>query len=211
MHSIVSIAALAAYLTVPSAPRIVAPTGPDHPRAETRLVVAATGNEARYKVREQLAGVDFPNDAIGRTAAVSGGITFDDAGKVIPEKSVITVDVRGLKSDKDRRDGFVQRRLLETEKFPNVTLQVTALNGLPWPLPAEGAHPFTLVGNLTVKGVTKPVTWKVMSVAKPDGYTGTASTLFTFDDFQIEKPRVMVVLSVDDQIALELDFKFVKG
>src|SRR5688572_12018089 len=58
--------------------------------AETRLVLAATGNEARYRVREQLAGVDFPNDAVGVTSAITGEIVLDDAGKVIPSRSRIT-------------------------------------------------------------------------------------------------------------------------
>jgi len=31
--------------------------------------LAPAGNEARYRVREQLAGVDLPNDAVGVTSA----------------------------------------------------------------------------------------------------------------------------------------------
>ena len=34
--------------------------------AGTRYVVAPTGNEARYRVREQLVGFDLPNDRCGR-------------------------------------------------------------------------------------------------------------------------------------------------
>jgi hypothetical protein len=37
--------------------------------------------------------------------------------------------------------------------------------------------------------------------------TGTASTAFTFEDFQITKPRVAVVLSFADTIRLEYDFR----
>ena len=35
-------------------------------------VVAPTGNEARYKVREQLAGFDLPNEVVGTTNEVTG-------------------------------------------------------------------------------------------------------------------------------------------
>ena len=35
-----------------------------------RYVVAATGNEVRYRVREQLIGFDVPNDAIGKSAQI---------------------------------------------------------------------------------------------------------------------------------------------
>ncbi len=203
------LAAVAAiFVSIPA----LAPPHPTtaHPGKITRLVMTQTGNEARYRVREQLARVDFPNDAIGRTPDVSGAIVFDDNGAVLPDQSVITVDLRGLKSDRDRRDGYVQRNTLETEKYPAATFQVTAINGLAWPLPITGAHPFTIAGDLTIHGVTHPVTWKVMSVASDSGFTGTASTQFTFADVGLKKPSVMMVLSVDDQITLELDFHFVK-
>jgi hypothetical protein len=36
--------------------------------------------------------------------------------------------------------------------------------------------------------------------------SGTAVTSFTFEDFQMEKPRVRSVLSVADTITLEYDF-----
>lgn len=183
--------------------------GPDTARA-TRLEVSATGNEARYKVREQLAGVDFPNDAIGVTSAITGQIVLDDKGAVVPDQSVITIDLRPLKSDKDRRDGYVQRRLLNTAEFPTTALRVTAFQGAPTPLPTSGNFTFTLTGDLTLRGVTRPTTWTVTATATPTGYTGSATTSFTFADFEMTKPRVAVVLSVEDTIALEYDFTLLK-
>lgn len=178
--------------------------------ATTRFEVAASGNEARYKVREQLAGVDFPNDAIGVTPAVSGQVVIDDTGAVVADQSIITIDLRPLKSDKDRRDGYVQRRLLNTEEFPEATLRVTGINGTPSPLPTSGSFNFSLTGDLTLRGVTRPTTWAVTATATPTGYTGSATTSFTFADFEMTKPRVAVVLSVEDTIALEYDFTLIK-
>jgi hypothetical protein len=60
-----------------------------------------------------------------------------------------------------------------------------------------------------VHGVTKPITWDVTATAANGGYTGTASTAFTFEDFGLTKPRVASVLSVVDTIRLEYDFKLV--
>ena len=45
-------------------------------------IVAPEGNEARYRVREQLAGFDLPKDAIGATRAVKGRIVIGPDGKV---------------------------------------------------------------------------------------------------------------------------------
>ena len=181
-----------------------------HGVTETRLVLAPTGNEARYRVREQLAGVDFPNDAVGVTSAITGEIVLDDAGKVIPSRSRITVDLRTLKSDRERRDGYIQRRTLETETHPNAVLEVTSITGLAHPLPTSGAMAFTLTGNLTIHGTTKPTTWQVTATASGNAYRGTAKTSFTFEEFGLTKPRVAVVMSVEDTIGLELDFHFVK-
>ena len=128
--------------------------------APVKLIVAPQGNEARYRVREQLMGVDFPNDAVGATSAISGAITLDEKGNVIPAGSKIVVNVTGLKSDKERRDGYLQRRTLETEQHPNVVLVPKALRGVSLPLPTSGTRNIELTGDLTVRGVTKPTTWK---------------------------------------------------
>lgn len=201
--ALISLTALA-----PSADRApVTPVG-GTPPAETRLVLNATNSEARYRVREQLAGVDFPNDAVGTTKAITGEVVLNDAGQVVAARSKITVDLRTLTSDRERRDGYIQRRTLETEQYPNAELVVTAIQGLPATLPTTGSLTLTLTGNLTVHGTTRPTTWQVTATASADGFRGTAKTSFTFADFGLTKPRVAVVMSVEDQIGLELDFHF---
>lgn len=178
--------------------------------AQSRYVLNPTGTEARYQVRELLAANTIENDVVGKTAAVTGGISLDKAGKVISAESRITIDLTGLKTDRDRRDGYVQRNTLETAKYPTADFVITQITGLPAKLPTSGALSFTLVGDLTLKGVTKPTTWTVTATATPTGMTGTAKTKFTFSEFGIAVPRVPVVARVDDPIQLELDFNFVK-
>lgn len=178
--------------------------------AQTSLTLAPTGNEARYIVRELLAANTIENDVIGKTDAVSGTIRLDAAGKVVPAMSQITVNLTGLKTDRDRRDGYVQRNTLNTAEYPTTTLRVTEMRGAPSPLPTTGTFTFTLVGDLTLKGVTKPTTWTVTAVASRTGFTGTAKTSFTFAEFEMTKPRVPVVARVDDPITLELGFNFVR-
>jgi len=168
--------------------------------AQSRYVLNPTGTEARYQVRELLAANTIENDVVGKTAAVTGGISLDKAGKVISAESRITIDLTGLKTDRDRRDGYVQRNTLETAKYPTADFVITQITGLPAKLPTSGALSFTLVGDLTLKGVTKPTTWTVTATATPTGMTGTAKTKFTFSEFGIAVPRVPVVARVDDPI-----------
>lgn len=178
--------------------------------AQSRFTLSPTGTEARYQVRELLAANTIENDVIGKTAAVTGSISLDKAGKLISSGSKISIDLTGLKTDKDRRDGYVQNRTLETAKFPTAELVVTELRGFPVNLPTKGSVTFTLVGNLTLKGVTRPTTWAVTATAREDGLSGMAKTSFTFSEFGIPIPSVPVVARVDDPITLELDFNFVR-
>ena len=168
--------------------------------------VIQTGAMARYVIREQLVRLDFPNDAIGETGDVSGSIIFDAGGGIVSPGSKIVVDLRGLTSDSDRRDGYVRSRSLETDTYPNAEFIIHETAGLPWPLPSQGEASFQLLGDMTVHGVTKPLAWEVAGSFQGDSFTGRATTNFTFEEFEIDVPRVRVVLSVDNDIRLEVDF-----
>ncbi|MDH4350768.1 MAG: YceI family protein, partial [Gemmatimonadota bacterium] len=164
-----------------------------------RLVLAPEGNEARYLVREQLANLDFPNDAIGATSAITGQLVLDADGAVVPAESKFVIDVTTLKSDKERRDGYLQRRTLETAQYPTVTLVPTALRGMPTSLPEAGAFSFEMDADVTIKDVTRSVRWQVSAVAENGGFSGKASTSFPFEAFQLTQPKVSVVLSVENE------------
>ncbi len=172
-----------------------------------RLELAQSGNEARYRVREQLANLSLPSDAVGKTSAITGAIVLNSDGTLVSGQSKFVVDVTGLTSDQNRRDNFVRRNVLETSTFPTVEFLPSQIVGLPSPLPTSGEVTFQLAGDLTIHGVTRPSTWQVTATVT-DGreLAGTASTAFTFADFELNQPRVPVVLSIEDTIRLEIDF-----
>ena len=172
-------------------------------------IVAPTGNEARYRVREQLAGFDLPKDAIGTTKDVTGRIVIGPDGKVVKESSKVTIELSTLKSDQGRRDNFLRRNTLETSQYPQAQLVPVALEGLLLPIAPGSSQTFSVRGDLTVRGVTHPTTWQVTARGEGNGVVGTATTAFTFKDFGLEQPKVPVVLSVADTIRLEYDFRFV--
>jgi polyisoprenoid-binding protein YceI len=175
------------------------------------LVPADSGNEARFRVREQLVRLAFPSDAVGRTSDVSGAVVLGPAGDIDSVQSRFTVDLRTLVSDNARRDGYIRRNTLRTDSFPTITFVPSSAPGLTWPLPATGNVTFDLVGRLTVHGVTKPSTWKVFAQLGADSaITGSASTRFTFGEFGMPIPRVGMVLSVEDDIRLEYEFRLVR-
>ncbi len=162
-------------------------------------------SKAVFRVREQLAGRDLPNDAVGTTGAVSGQLTLRPDGAVVEESSKITVDLRELKSDSNQRDNFIKRSTLQTDRFPFAEFVPTRAEGLPSPLPASGEHTFKLTGKMSVHGVQKDVTWDVKAARQAQQLTGTATTTVSFADFGMTAPKVPVVLSVVDEIRLELN------
>ncbi len=181
------------------------------PEMPVRFVVGPTGNEARYRVREQLVGVNLPSDAVGTTTQITGSILAYADGRIVRDSSRIVVTITSLKSDKDRRDGYVQRRTMETDKFPTVEFVPSSVRGFKGPLPASGSVTFELLGDLTVHGSTHPAVWQVTAHADGRDVAGTATTAFTFKDIGLEQPRVPVVLSVADTIKLEYNFRFARA
>jgi polyisoprenoid-binding protein YceI len=185
-----------------------ADTTPFPASAASTWSVVDGANEVRYRVREQLAGRDLPNDAIGATKQVAGQIVLDESGAIVADASKITVTVTDITSDSNRRDGYVRRRILETEAHPTVTFEPTAFRELTGAIPASGERTFAVVGDLTVRDSTRATTWQVSAQFANGRVSGTAKTAFTFDDFGIPQPRVAIVLSVADTIQLEYDFNF---
>lgn len=164
------------------------------------------GATARYLVREKFARVSFPSDAVGQTSGVSGSLVFDANGAVLPGLSIFTVDLSTLKSDEVERDDFLKKNSLETNRFPLTTLVVREAPGLPWPLPSGGELDFQLRTDMTVHGETVPMVWDVNARFGPGAVEGQAKTNFPFATFKMQRPRAFFLISVDDNIRLELDF-----
>ena len=166
------------------------------------LVVDPSQSQVSYTAHEQLVGHTLPNDAVGKTSAVSGQIVLDATGQPVASASKISVDLTTLQSDESRRDNYIKQNTLETSKYPQATFVPKSITGLSWPLPTSGQAQFQLTGDLTVHGVTKTVTWQVTATFNQNTVQGTATTQVTFEDFGMQPPKVPVVLSVEDNLVL---------
>ena len=171
------------------------------------------GTKARFKVQEQLAGVNFPSEAVGTTEAVTGTIVVNPDGSINSTVSKLTVDLRTLKSDQQLRDGYIQTRTLETDKFPTVEFVPRRAVGLPSPLPTTppAQAGFQLVGDMTLHGVTSEATWNMVATFANDLVAGRATTTLSFAAFNMTKPTLARLLSVDDKIQLEVEFRCKRG
>ena len=181
---------------------------PPDPTKPAKLEITE-GTTARYRVREQLAGINFPSDAVGTTTAVSGTIIVNPDGSINASQSKLTVDLRTVKSDQQMRDGYIQSRTLETEKFPTLEFVPRKAVGLPAPLPAgmQAQAGLQLIGDMTLHGVTSETTWNVVATFGNDIVAGRATTTLQFPTFQLTKPSLARLMTVDDKIELEIEFK----
>ena len=158
---------------------------------------------ARYSIGEKLAKFDTPITAVGETSNVQGRITFDSAGAISPG-SIITVDATTLKSDENKRDNWVRRNGGLGEE---VFIELKSVQDLPWPLPESGSFDFQLMGEMTISGVTKSTTWETSADFSTSSVIGVAKTSVTWDEFDISKPRLPFIISVDDDIDLSISFE----
>jgi polyisoprenoid-binding protein YceI len=161
-------------------------------------------SEASYSVREQLARRDLPSDAVGKTKGISGQIVVNPDGSIDTTNSKFIVDVSTLQTDESMRDNFVRRNILNTLKYPSAVFVPKQVSGLPASLPQSGDVSFKVSGDLTIRNVTKPVTWDVTGSINNGLATGKATTSFTFEDFNLKQPQVPVVLSLVDKITLNV-------
>jgi polyisoprenoid-binding protein YceI len=204
--AVVSLALGLAAVDLPAQGRATVP--PPDPTKPHRLEVT-TGTRARYKVREQLAGINFPSDAVGTTEAVTGAIVVKPDGTIDAAQSKVTVDLKTLTSDQQMRDGYLQNRTLETAKFPTMEFVPRRAVGLPAPLPAamQAQAGFQLIGDLTLHGVTKEATWNVVATFGAEVVGGRATTTIDFASYNMTKPSLARLVSVEDKIELEIEFR----
>ena len=161
------------------------------------------GSEATFTVNEKLAWLDLPNDAVMRTEGISGTIYLDGSA------TVIELDMHSMTSDSDRRDGYVRNRM-----FPNdrtATFTVSDLGDLPDPLP-EGEEIMRQVqGELSIKSVTKPITFDVVARKDPDKLFVLGRTTFTWDDLELPPPNIPGRIQVKDEVRVEVLLSAVPG
>ncbi len=151
--------------------------------------------------------MNFPTDAVGTTQQAQGAIALDQNNSVVVADSKLVVDLRTLQSDEGRRDSYIRQNTLITSLYPTAEFVPRQLAGLPAPLPKSGVAHFQVIGDMTIHGVTRPLTWDVNASFDNLEVSGRASTSFKFEDFNMTIPRVFLVLSVEDTIRLEIDFR----
>jgi len=162
------------------------------------------GSQAGYRVREQLASLPAPSDAVGRTSAVTGTLTLAQtaSGYSVTAASV-TVDVSKLTSDRPMRDQRIHSQGLQSDRYPTATFQLAT----PIALPADAASGQTIhvsaTGTLTLHGVTKTVTIPIDARLTGSKIELVGSITFPFSQFGMTPPSIGGFVTVQDNATME--------
>lgn len=153
---------------------------------------------ATYTVREKLARLPLPSNAVGRTTAITGTIRLDGGA------STITVDLRTLESDQPMRDRFIRERGgIQSERYPYAQFTVTQLD-----LPSEYRLGETVsravTGMMKIREVERPLTFQVEARLQDTTLYIVGRTDFTWADFDIPPPNVAGVVQVEDTVHIEV-------
>jgi len=165
--------------------------------------VDSEASTASYVAQEELASVGA-NEVVGTTNAIIGSILFDEEGLPLA-CSNFAVDMRTLVTDESRRDNYLRSNTLESDTYPYATFVVASVEGLDGPLEDGETATAQLLGDLTLHGVTRPVTWEAEFTREGESLTGTATTTFVIEDYAMEKPIVGPVVLIGDEIVLNIE------
>jgi polyisoprenoid-binding protein YceI len=187
-----------------NAPTAAAPSGASGDARTFTIVPEQT--EASYEVQEKFLNRDLPNKAIGKTNAVTGDLQVSTAGKPNGKVTNITVDLSKLTSDESRRDNRIRTQWLESNKYPLATFVSTDAQGIPESYTEGQDVTFKLTGDMTIRDVTKPVTFDVTGKLVGDTITGTATSQILMKDFGFDPPNVAGMLTVDDGVTVTINF-----
>lgn len=154
---------------------------------------ATPASELGYRVTEILFGVD--TEGVGRTNQVTGSLTIEGTQVVDAE---FDVDMASVESDDSRRDGQFRGRLMTVVEYPTATFVLTEPIEL-GRIPEEGEQiTAEATGELTLRGVTNPVTFEVTAQLQNDRIGVLGNIRIVFADYGIVNPSIAGITTEDN-------------
>jgi polyisoprenoid-binding protein YceI len=169
-----------------------------------KFVVDPAQSSATYVVREKLSRLPVESDASGTTQDgagpdITGELYVTPQGLATSSKSTFRVDLTTIRSDESLRDRFVRDNTLQTNTGNNryADFMIDSVTGFPANYVEGQEVQLTLSGQMTIHGVTKPVTFQVKARRAGEFLTATADSQFNMSDFGITPPNVPTAKAQD--------------
>jgi len=164
-------------------------------------------SEVIYEVGEVFLNQDSAfNVAVGVTTEVNGEILVDRDNPANSSIGVVRVDISQFTSDNQRRDNAIRERFLQSAQYPIVEFNPQDAQGLPDSYEQGQEIAFQVSGDLTVRDVTKPVTFDVKMVGNGDTITGEATTTILMSEYGFGPISIAGILNTEDEVRIRIVF-----
>lgn len=185
----------------PEAPSPDAPTTAPAERSTGQVdgivFVVSEGSEATFSVGEVLANVSIPNyEAVMRTTGLTGEVRLDGGA------SLVTVDLHSMESDEPFRDRYVQNRMFPGQ--PSASVSFGDLTPLPDGFTNGDPVTTESTGTLRINDMDVPLTFTIEARDDGDVVHVLGRSTFTWDQIGEPVPSARVVVSVEDEVRVEV-------
>jgi polyisoprenoid-binding protein YceI len=182
-------------------------------------VIVPAQSKASYLANEEffpgalkLLGIEAGKvPVVGSTQAIEGQFQLDPEQPAAPlGDNTFTVRLNTLTSNQTKRDDYI-REIRDDggpsfDAYPVATFKATGIEGASKPTAAGRDLTLKLSGGLTVRGITKPMTFDVTAQLAGDALTGVGTSRFQLRDFGIGPITFYDVLTVADEVGIEVQF-----
>lgn len=163
------------------------------------------GSVVGYRVKEILFGQDV--EAVGRTSSVTGTLAI--AGTQL-NRAEFDVDMASITSDSSRRDGQFNGRIMDTATYPTATFALSSPIDLPDNALSGDVISAKASGDLTLRGLTKPVSLDVQAQVKGATIQVVGNIRIEFAEWGIPDPSFSGA-QVEQDGLLEFSLVFSRG
>ena len=192
---------------------------PPPPVAGVRaFVIVPAESKASYHANEEFFAGAFRRlgiqpgkvEAVGSTQAVQGQFQLDPTRPTAGlGDSTFTVRMDRLTSNQSKRDDYLREVRDDGPSFysyPLATFKATAIESGSIANSGAGELKIRLIGDLTIREITKREVFEVKARLSGDTLTGTGTTRFLLSDFGIGPINFYDTLTVADEIGIEVQF-----
>jgi len=147
--------------------------------------------------------------AVGTTNQIAGDFIINFANPANSQLGVIRINLRTLRTDDPERDNSIRCCVLLTaqDAYEFTEFVPTSLTGLPNQVALGQTVDLQVTGNLSLRGVTRPVTFSIrLTLGSLEEIRGEATALVNRSDFGILNDDMLAYHGVAEQVRLEFDF-----
>lgn len=170
-------------------------------RANETFKIDPARSAIAFKVRHML------GSAKGSFSKFAGTIEID---RDHPERSSVTVTIDAASVDTAiaKRDVHLRAELFNVAKYPEITFKSRRAK-------QTGPNTGEVAGDLTMRGVTRPVTLKVQLLSNPDALTNNPTSRWRVTTAPLRRSQFGLVFSktaetvsmISDEVAVEIEIE----